>query len=81
MSEVYEIVVGQTEQGDFLWSVYEPSSEQIVESFLFEDAARKFKRFASNGGAFAGFTPSFMTKKFHKPLDINVEFALSFEIE
>jgi len=79
--KMYDVIVGQSAEGDFLWSVYENASEQIVETFVFEEDALKFKKFASNGGAFNGWTPSFMTRKNYKPLNLDDDFRVSFEIE
>lgn len=79
--KMYECVVGENDDGDFIWSVYETATEQIIQSFLFEEDALKFIKFSSNGGAFQGYTPSFMTIKGYKPSDINEEFSASFEIE
>lgn len=78
---MYKTIASATEDGDFLWSVYEEASEQIVDSFFFEEDADKFVRFSRNGGAFAGFTPAFMIRKNYKPADINAEFKITFEIE
>jgi hypothetical protein len=59
-----------------LWHVYENATRQIVASFLFEDDALEYMRFVEHGGAFHGFTPSFMLQRV--TLDINQAFASQF---
>ena len=54
----------QIDNNDYLhWYVYEKISEQIVAEFFFEDDAQEYCEFLESGGAFAGFTPSFIIKK------------------
>lgn len=63
---------------DYLeWHVYESTTEQVIDSFFFEDEAQNYTEFLENGGAFAGFTPSFIIKKTHLG-DINTAFASEF---
>lgn len=78
---MYKIIPATTIVGDFIWSVYEDTTEQFVESFFFEDDAKKFVKFNERGGAFAGFTPTFMTTRGYKPKNIDEEFSASFEVE
>jgi len=79
---MYQIIsVNTVDTGDFMWSVYEKSTEQFVESFFFEEDAKQFVRMNDRGGAFAGFTPAFMVQRAYKPKNINEEFSASFEIE
>ncbi len=59
-----------------LWHVYENATRQIVASFLFEDDALEYMRFVEYGGAFHGFTPTFMLQRV--TLDINQAFASQF---
>ena len=68
----------QNNDGDFLWSVFETQTDQIIDSFIFEEEARSYARFLNNGGAFAGFTPSFMLLKVEAPADINDIFSAEF---
>ena len=49
-------------EGDFLWCVYEHSTEQVINSFYFEDEAKRYVKFLDRGGAFAGWTPAFFTE-------------------
>lgn len=62
-----------------LWHVYETFTEQIIESFLFEEDAADFMYNLENGRGFDGFTPSFMTRKTNIPTkDINEAFTAEF---
>lgn len=63
-------------EGEFLWCVYEKSTDQVIESFYFEDEAQDYMKFCANGGAFAGWTPSFMLVEFETraKTDINEAF-------
>lgn len=69
----------QNNDGDFLWSVVETLTDQVIDSFIFEEEARSYARFLNGGGAFAGFTPSFMLLKIEAPIDINDIFAAEFD--
>ena len=60
-----------------LWHVYEKATEQIIESFLFEDDAQHFVFKLENGFGFNGFTPSFILTKVPIP-DINMAFTAEF---
>jgi len=55
--------------------VYEKATEQVIDFFYFEDDAVNLKMFLSNGGAFAGFTPTFVLRKVSVPEEINSKFA------
>lgn len=71
MNYVYE---GFMDEDDLLvWLVQETKTEQIVNSFLFEDDALEYCNFMNRGGAFDGWTPAFMLKRAFVP-DINQEF-------
>lgn len=63
-------------EGEFLWCVYERLTDQVVESFYFEEEAQEYIRFLNNGGAFAGWTPAFMLAEFktQSEQDINEAF-------
>ena len=66
------------DQNDYLlWRVFEESTNQIVAEFWFEDEAQEYCEFLENGGAFAGFTPSFVIKKTQSG-NINDAFAATF---
>lgn len=60
-----------------MWHVHETATDQIIESFYFEDDAQEWSKFWSNGGGFAGFTPSFILTKVSKG-DINEAFLAEF---
>lgn len=59
------------------WHVLESTTEQIINSFLFEEDAQEYCLFLETGGGFAGFTPSFVLKKTQLG-DINDAFAAEF---
>lgn len=62
-------------QGEFLWCVFETTTEQVVKSFYFEDEATDYINFLVKGGAFAGWTPSFFLEEIKRKININEEFA------
>lgn len=45
------------------WRIYEKTTSQVVAEFFFEDDAQEYCEFLENGGAFSGFTPSFILKR------------------
>ena len=74
----YEVVATHVID-DFFWCVYENSSKQVIETFLFEDDAFEMADFMENGGAFNGFTPLFVTSKVNLPKeDVNRSFTRYF---
>ena len=60
-----------------LWHVLETTTDQVIESFLFEEDAILETNRLERGGGFDGFTPSFMLTKVPQP-DINQAFAAEF---
>ena len=58
---------------DFIWNVYEKSTDQVIDSFYFKDEALALARFLENGGAFDGFTPSFVLREIPDP-NVNAKF-------
>ena len=62
---------------DLLWLVYEESTSQVVAEFFFEEDASAYCRFLDGGGAFSGFTPSFMVRKINSG-NINDAFSMEF---
>lgn len=62
---------------ELLWFVYEKASDQIVAEFFFEEDAAELCKFLDKGGAFAGFTPSFILRK-STSRDINQAFSAEF---
>lgn len=46
-----------------LWGVFEKQTDQFIRTCKEKAEAIKYSDFANKGGAFDGFTPSFMLKK------------------
>lgn len=65
------------EDDSLLWHVYENTTKQIIESFLFEEDADDFADYLEGGCGFQGFTPAFMLRKVPK-MDINAAFSAEF---
>ena len=63
---------------NLIWHVHETLIDKIVGEFFFEEDASALCQFLERGGAFAGFTPSFMLTKV--PTDINQAFASQFSL-
>lgn len=64
-------------KNEFLWCVYERATDQVIKACYFEDDAHEYIQFLLGGGAFAGFTPSFMMIDFVAPqpkVDVNESF-------
>ena len=59
MSAVYVVEPFEYEN-NYYWGVYENPSEQMVYASMFEDDAIEYRKFLNKGGAFSGFTPSFI---------------------
>lgn len=74
----YSCMAIQTEDNDFRWAVHEASTDQIIDTFIFEDEAQEYRAFLEAGGGFNGFTPTFMLNRVEMPMDINEQFL--FEI-
>lgn len=65
------------ENDELLWCVGEKQTKQVVAEFCFEDDALEYSLFLEHGGAFDGFTPSFILRK--SPIsDINGMFESKF---
>lgn len=71
----YYVLPLETEDGDFIWCVIENQTEQLIRAFAFEDEAETYCEFLEDGGAFAGFTPSFVLQEVVAPTNVNHEFA------
>lgn len=71
----YYVMPLKTEDLDFIWCVMENATEQLIQAFEFEDEARKYTKFLNRGGAFDGWTPSFILQEVVVPHDINQEFS------
>lgn len=48
------------ETGDFYHAVFEEETQQVIQFHYFLDDAQSQANFFENGGAFRGFTPSYM---------------------
>ena len=70
----YEIHTLKDDQDMFFWCVWEKDSEQAIDFYYFKEDAIKCAKFLDNGGAFSGFTPSFMLREVKIPKDLNQEF-------
>jgi len=73
--KLYECIMTR----DAKWSIFETASDQVVRTFESERDARKYVKFMSSGGGFAGFTPSFIIPEVKivedKSQDIDDEFS------
>lgn len=70
----YSCMAIQTEENDFRWVVHETSTDQIIDTFIFEDEAQEYCEFLEAGGGFNGFTPTFILNRVEIPMDINEQF-------
>lgn len=77
MTRLYSYYPELDEHDCLLWHVYENSTQQVIESFLFEDDAEEFADDLESGCGFQGFTPAFMLVKTPK-IDINAAFTAEF---
>jgi len=74
----YQVITIQ-DQDDFFWGVAENQTEQIIDTFFFQEDALDYARFLSKGGGFDGFTPSFMLKSVTIPETIDESFMRQFD--
>lgn len=74
MSNYYVIPV-ETEDKDFIWCVMERTTDQMIDAFLFNDDALEYANFLERGGAFSGWTPSFILREVAVSRNLNNEFA------
>jgi hypothetical protein len=73
----YDVLLVEDDDCAF-WAVLENKTEQPIDFFYFEEDAKEYKQFLNSGGAFDGFTPSFVLKEVVLPKDdyaINDEFS------
>jgi hypothetical protein len=61
----YNLVEGKKDRN--LYDVLETSTDQVIRSFSGFSEARAFLRHLNLGGAFDGWTPSFMLKNYVVP--------------
>jgi hypothetical protein len=76
MNQKYDIVVVKDDT-DYFFCLYENATEQAIDFFLFKDDAEDKLEFLNRGGAFDGFTPSFLLKEVVLPKtqkEINTNF-------
>jgi len=71
----YYLMALPTDDNDYLWCVMETRTDQLVKAFTFEDEAEEYCEFLENGGAFDGFTPSFILREVVLSKDLNSEFS------
>lgn len=71
----YYVLPLETDEYDFIWCVMENQTEQLIEAFEFEDEARKYAKFLNRGGAFDGWTPSFILQEVVLSQDLNSDFS------
>ena len=74
-------VYPMSDEGNFFYCVFENATQQAYDFFFFEEDAKECADFLENGGAFNGFTPSFMLREVKIPLekqDINSKFNNAF---
>ena len=71
----YHIMPLKTDDFDFIWCVIETSTDQLIRAFEFEDEANNYSKFLNRGGAFDGFTPSFVLQEVASLIDVNREFS------
>lgn len=65
---------------DFVWCVIEGNTDQIIKVFEFDEDASDYSDFLNEGGAFDGFTPSFILREVvvQNDLDYNQKFEAIF---
>lgn len=68
----YDILISHVID-DFIWNVYEKQTDQIIDSFFFEEDATRFAKFLESGGGFDGLTPAFMLTAVPDPT-VNAKF-------
>lgn len=78
----YEIHSVKDDEGNLFHCVYETATDQPIDFFYFLEDAQRCQKFLESGGAFDGFTPSFMLINFTAPKtseNLNAEFKEAFE--
>jgi hypothetical protein len=59
----YEVIPLHVGNADYLWCVMEVPTEQLIKAYDFEEDANDYCEFLNTGGAFDGFTPSFVLRE------------------
>jgi hypothetical protein len=67
----YTVNPVMTDNNDFVWCVVEDTTDQIIMVFEFEEDASDYCHFLNGGGAFDGFTPTFMLREVVAPIELN----------
>jgi hypothetical protein len=62
-------------KNDYLWAVFELATEQVIETFFFEEDATALAKTLDRGHGFAGWTPAFLLTKVAVKEDINQRFS------
>jgi hypothetical protein len=76
--EKYSVILIREDE-EYFWGIYEFASEQVIDTFYFEEDAMDAADFMEKGGAFDGFTPSFMLQEDFLPKEeINLSFSRLF---
>lgn len=78
MNRKYTYFPEFVENDCLLWHVYENTTQQVIDSFVFEDDAVEFMEHLETGNGFDGFTPSFILQKATITKDINEAFSAEF---
>jgi hypothetical protein len=68
-------VVPFKNKNDYLWAVFELATEQVIETFFFEEDAMRMAKHLDRGAGFSGWTPGFLLTKVAVKEDINRKFS------
>lgn len=60
---------------DFIWCVMENKTDQLIKAFAFEEEAEEYSEFLDGGGAFDGFTPTFVLREVVFSRNVNADFS------
>jgi hypothetical protein len=77
MNRLYTFFPEFDKEDYLVWKVHETATNQIVAETYFEEDAKDYCEFLEYGGAFNGFTPSFIIRKTQLS-DINSRFEMEF---
>ena len=75
----YQVITIQ-DNDDFFWGVAEMQTEQIIDTFFFQEDAEEYATFLERGGAFSGFTPMFMLNTYKIPESLDDSFTREFDV-
>ena len=68
-------VVPFKNNNDYLWAVFELPTEQVIDTFYFEEDANALAKTLDRGHGFAGWTPAFLLTKVVVKENINQRFS------